>query len=105
MGMIAACVDLQLPELLGPELRPRQHALHGAPNDLFGPADEELAERLLLVPLGVAAVADVLLRLELLWGHGDPRGVEHDDVIAGVEVGRPRGAMLARENASDARRE
>src|SRR5690242_18239426 len=44
MGMVGAGVDLQLAELLHAKAGSRQHALHGAADDLLGPSVEQLAE-------------------------------------------------------------
>ena len=105
MRVVGAGVDLQLAKLLGAELRPRQHPLHGAADDLFGSPLEEVTEGLLLVALGMAAVADVELRLALVAGDGDPRRVEDDDVVARVEVRRVGRLVLALEDAGDPRRQ
>ena len=71
MRMIGPGIDLQLAQLLGPEPVVRQHPLDGPPDDLFRPPREQMAERLLLEALGVAAVAAVELALELVAGDGD----------------------------------
>ena len=73
MRMVGAGVDLELSQLLGAEAVPRQHALHGAPDDLFGPALQQVTERLLLEALRVAAVADVELAGRACRG-SRPRG-------------------------------
>src|SRR5687767_4823096 len=86
MGMVGAGVDLQLAELLNAELRAGQHALDRTTDDLLGAPLEEMTERLLLVALGMAAVADVQLRLALVAGHRDAGRIEDDDVVARVEV-------------------
>src|SRR3954451_4896328 len=105
MRVIGSGVDLELAELLHAELGSRQHPLDGAADDLLGASLEEMAERLLAVALGEAAVPDVELALALVAGDGDPRGVEDDDVIARVEVRRPGRLVLAFEDARDPRRE
>src|SRR5258705_12818514 len=104
MGMVCAGVDLQLAQLLDAQLGPGQHPLDRAANDLFGSPLEEVTEGLLLVALGMAAVADVELRLALVAGHFDLCGIEDDDVGAGIEVRRIRRLGLALENARDPRR-
>src|SRR6478752_2095366 len=65
MRMIGPGIDLQLAQLLGPEAIVRKHPLDGPPDDLFGPACEQVTERLLLEALGVAAVTAVQLALDL----------------------------------------
>ena len=69
MGMVGAGVDLELPELLRPEARVREHALDRASDGFLGTPLEEVAEALLLETLGKPAVADVGLRVLLR----DPR--------------------------------
>src|SRR6476646_9694830 len=103
MRMICPGIDLQLAQLLGSEPVVRQHPLDGSPDDLFGPPREEVAEGLLLEALGIAAVAAVQLALELVAGHGDTSGVEHDDVVARVEAGLVGRLVLALEDARDTR--
>ena len=66
--MVLAGVDLELAELLGAEAVVRQHALHGAADDLLRAAREQVAEGLLLVALRVAAVAGVELGRQLVAG-------------------------------------
>src|SRR3990172_9551087 len=105
MGVIVAGVDLQLAELLGPEARPRQHAFDRPPDDLLRSALEELAERLLLEALRVAAVPDVELALDLVTTDGDLRSIQDDHVVARVEVLRVGGLVLPGEDAGDLCRE
>src|SRR4051812_20237886 len=105
MRVIGSGVDLELAELLHAELGPRQHPLDGAADDLLGTSLEEMAERLLAIALREPAVPDVELALALVAAHGDPRGVQDDDVIAGIEVRRPGRLVLALEDARDPRRE
>src|SRR5664279_2049462 len=83
MRMIRAGVDLQLAKLLGAEAVVRQqHTLDRPANDLLGTALEEVTEGLFLVALGMAAVADVELRLELVAADRDAPGIEDDHVVA-----------------------
>src|SRR4051812_38065271 len=105
MGMVGAGVDLQLAQLLDAETVPRKHAFDGPSDDLLGAPLEEMSEGLLLVALGMAAVPDVQLGFFLVAGHCDPRGVEDDDVVARIEVRRPRRLVLALEHAGNLRRE
>src|SRR4249919_429942 len=105
MRMIRPGIDLQLAQLLGPEAIVRKHPLDGPPDDLFGPACEQVAEGLLLEALGIAAVAAVQLALELVAGHRDACGVEHDDVVARVEAGLVGRLVLALEDVRDTRGE
>ena len=52
MRMIGPGVDLQLAQLLGPEPIVREHPLDRPPDDLLGPARQQVPECLLLKPLG-----------------------------------------------------
>jgi hypothetical protein len=61
--MVGAGVDLELAELLGAESVAGQHSLDRSADDLLGAALEEMPEGLLLVALGMTAVAVVDLRL------------------------------------------
>src|SRR5690349_4304411 len=104
MGMVGAGVHLKLAQLLGAEAIMWKHALDRAADDLFRSSLEEVTEGLLLVALGIAAVAGVDLALELVARHGDPLRVEHDHVVAAIEVGLVCRLVLALEHARDARR-
>src|ERR1035437_8475454 len=103
MRMIRAGGDLQLAELLGAEAVVRQHALDRPANDLLRTALEEVAEGLLLVALGMAAVADVELRLELVAADRNTGGIEDDHVVPGVEVRSVGRLVLADEDMGDPR--
>ena len=83
----------------------RKHPLHGPTDDLLRAGLEEVAEGLLLVALGMAAVAAVDLRVELVPGHRDLRGVQHDHVVARVDVRGVGGLVLALEDTGDPRRQ
>src|SRR4051795_4943028 len=105
MRMIRPGIDLQLAQLLGPETIVRKHPLDGATDDLLGSARQQVTERLLLEALGVAAVAAVQLGLELVAGHRDTAGVEHDHVITRIEIRLVGRLVLALEDTRDARGE
>src|SRR5262245_13694208 len=105
MGMVCAGVALQLAELLHAQRVPGQHALDRPPDDFLGAPLEQMAQRLLLVALRVAAVADVELRLALVAADRDARRVQDDHMVAGVEVGLPGRLVLALEDARDPRRQ
>src|SRR5450759_5763412 len=86
VGVIRAGVDLELSELLRAKAGVGHHALHRAADGLLGTALHQVTERLLLVPTRVAAVPRIDLGVELVAADGDLRGVEHDHVIAAVQV-------------------
>src|SRR5512140_1890893 len=105
MRMLRSGVDLELGELLRSKPVVRQHALHGPADDLFGPSLEQMAERLALEAVRVAAVADVELRFLLVRRDGDLAGVHDDDMVAGIQRRAERWLVLPFEHASDARRQ
>src|SRR5258708_21204429 len=105
MGMVGTGIDLELAQLLRTQARVREHGLDRSADGLLGPPLEQLAERLLLDPLGMSAVALVGLRLQLRRGYRDLAGIEHDHMIAGVEVRGPGRLVLAGEDEGDARGE
>src|SRR3972149_9530939 len=103
--MRGARVDLQLAKLLGAETVARQHPLDGPAVRFFGPRRGQLPERLLLEAVRVSAVAYVELRLQLVARHRDAGRVDHDHVVAGVDMGGEGRLVLALEDTGDARRE
>src|SRR5687767_5353543 len=96
--VFGARVDLQLAELLHAQSVARQHALDGAANDLFRSPREQVGEGLLAVAARIARVARVRLLLALLAPNVDLRGIEHDDVVAGIDVRGVSGLVLALEH-------
>ncbi len=96
MRVLGAGVDLQLADLGPAELVAGKHALHGLPQDLGGAALELLAQRSAAQAAGIARVAVVELLVELLAGDVDLLGVDDDDEVAGVDVGRVVGLFLPR---------
>src|SRR3989304_1721611 len=81
--------------------RPRRPAFARPPDDPLRSALEELAERLLLEALRVAAVPDVELALDLVTTDGDLRSIQDDHVVARVERLRVGGLVLPGEDAGD----
>src|SRR5436309_1462338 len=103
--MGGAGVDFQLGELLPCEAVLREHALDRLAEHLGRAAVELLAERALAQAAREARVAVVELLVELLAGDGDLLGVDDDDEVAGVDVRRVLGLVLAAERVGDLRRE
>src|SRR3972149_9921589 len=103
MGMRAACVDLELAELLGPELVVREHAPHRAPDDLLGPPAKQILETLLPEAAWIAAVAGIDPGPQPVPGDPDLPRVDDDDVVAHVHVRRVPGLVLALEESSHLR--
>jgi hypothetical protein len=98
-------VDLELVEHVPAEGVLRQHALDGLLDREGGLALEQVAVALALEPAGDARVVVVVLLVELVARQLDLRRVDDDDEVAGVDVGRVLGLVLAREHARDAARE
>jgi len=86
--MLVALVDLELGGHLASELGLGEHALDGLLDDGFGTAGEQLDEALFAQAAGEAGVAAIELLVALHAGEDDLFGVDHDDVIAHVDVGR-----------------
>src|SRR5579872_2803548 len=105
VGMRRPGVDLQLRQLLSPERALWEHAAHRAAHELLGPLAQEDGVARLRDGARVAGVAPGEGPLGLVGGEHDLGGVDHDDVVAGVEVaceGRP---VLAPQHAGDLGRE
>jgi hypothetical protein len=94
-------VDLELLEQVLAQRVLGQHAPHGALDDPLRPPGDLLGEGGLAQPPGVAAVPVVLLLLELAPGNADPGGVDDDDEVAAVQVGRKGRLVLAPQPAGD----
>jgi hypothetical protein len=97
--MLGALVDLELGCHLAAELGLGEHALDGFLEDLLGATGEQLDEALFTQAAGEAGVAAVQLLASLHAGEVDLLGIDDDDVVAHVDVGRVEGAGLAGENA------
>ncbi len=96
--VLVALVDLELGGHLAAELALGQHALDGLLDDGFGTAGEQLDEALFAQTAGEAGVAAIELLVTLHAGEDDLLGVDHDDVIAHVDVGGVEGVELAGED-------
>src|SRR5439155_15588316 len=105
MGMLASGVDLQMAQLRSAELVMAEHAANRSPDHFLRPPVEEMPERLRAKAAGITAVARIGLRFALVARDRDSRCVDDDDVIAGIEVGLPRGLVLALQDDGDARGE
>src|SRR5580658_7332827 len=93
--VLGAGVDLQLVQLLATEPGTGEHAPDGASHDLLGPLRQQIAVLLLGEATGVAAVVVHELLLGLVRGEHDLGRVDHDDVVAGVDVGGEDRLVLA----------
>src|SRR6186713_2624475 len=103
--MLGTRVYLQLAQLLRAQLVVGEHALDRAADDLLGPPGEQIADSFRAEPAGIAAVAVVAARVGLVARQVDLGGVEHDDVVAAVDVRGEGGFVLAFEHDGDARGE
>src|SRR5690606_27551730 len=92
-------VDLELAVHRAAERVLRQHALDRDLDHAFRVALQRLGEVLRLQVADVTGEPVVHLVLQLLAGHGDLLGIDHDEVIAGVDVGGEHGLVLAAEAA------
>src|SRR4030095_2707591 len=95
MRMLLVGVDLQLLDHGVSERAFRQHPTHRERQRASRKALLHLAEVRFVYPARVSAVAVVLLVLELRTGDLQFRGVDDDDVVAGVHVRRVLGLVLA----------
>src|SRR5581483_1414192 len=99
--MLRAGVDLELAELGVAERALGQHALHGLLDDALRMIGEHVAELGHPEAARILGVAVVDLALELVAGRTHLGCVDHDDVVAGVAVGRVVGLVLAAQAAGD----
>src|SRR5438105_13715505 len=102
MAMFRAGVDAEALEHVGAQGVPLQHAADRGRHrerrvELLGLFQAALAQT-----AGVAGVAGVGLGLQLASGDFHLRGVDHDHVVAGVEVGCVRGLVLAAQDRGHA---
>ena len=95
MRVLAACVDLELLDLLGGQLVLGQHALDRSGDHVLGLDGQHLAQGLFLEPTGMVGVLVVHLLVELLAGDLNLLGVDDHDEIAHVHVGGEFGLVLA----------
>jgi hypothetical protein len=96
--MLIALVNLELGGHLAAELGLGKHALDRLLDDGFGTAGKQLDEALFTQAAGKAGVAAIHLLVALHAGEDDLLGVDHDDVIAHVDVGRVERIELAGED-------
>ena len=100
MGMLAALVDLQFAEQLTAQCVVRKHPFDSFLNDALGKTLLEVLEGLHLHAARTTGVTAVELLLRLVSADADLVSVHHDDEIAGVEVGRIGGLVLATQYGS-----
>jgi len=96
--VLIALVDLELGGHLAAEFALGQHALDALLDDGFGTASEELDEAFFAETAGEAGVTAIELLIALHAGENNLFAVDHDNVIAHVDVGRVEGVQLAGED-------
>ena len=101
MRMLGASVDLKLGHLGTAEGGLGQHTANGALDDLLRVLLHSLAEALSLEAAVVAAVAIIGLRVGLVTGKLDLIGVDDDNEVAAVAVGRELGLVLTAQDHCD----
>jgi len=98
--MLAAGVDLQFVEHHPAEAGLGQHPPHGLLDDEFGLAVTPMLGRLGLETL-IAGIPAIQLLLPLLAGELHLVGVDHDHVVAGIDVRGVGGTVLAHQHHGD----
>src|SRR5262245_22627561 len=101
VGMRRAPVDPQLPQHAATERSLREHAAHRELDDTLRIPSKQVLERFAANTTGVARVAPVDLVSRLLRRDRELRRVDHDDVVAGVEVRREDRLVLAAQQGRD----
>jgi hypothetical protein len=103
--VIGTGVDLQLAEHLAAQGVLGEHAAHRAPDELGGLLGQQLRVGGGAQAAGVAAVAVGELVGGLVRGEDHLVGVDHDHVVARVDVGGEVGAVLAAQDGGHSRGE
>ena len=101
MGMLGACIDEKLLDHLAAQPVLRQHALHGALDDGFWTALQQVLGDFLAQTTGVAGEVLVDLLLEFVAGELDLVGIDENDVISAINVGRVVSFVLTAQNGGD----
>src|SRR5665811_2058072 len=100
--MLGARVDLELANLGAAQTVAREHSLDRLAQYLGRPSLELLAQRALAQAARVAGVAVVDLLVELVAGDRDLASVDDYDEVAGIDVRRELGLVLAAQRVGDA---
>ena len=104
--MVRALVDAQIAELLAAERPVRQHALHRLlDHALREAAFENVLRGAFLDAADVAGVMVIDLLLALAPGEHHLLGIDDDDVVAVIDMGREGGLVLAAQPHRDDRGE
>ena len=105
MGMIGACIDMQLPDHLTAKLGLRQHAFHSLLNQpLRVLAGQDLVPGPFLDAARVAGVPVELLVCPLIAGDCDFVRIHDDDMVAAIHMRRVKRFVFAAQANGYARR-
>src|SRR6478609_2640781 len=88
----------ELRQHLGGQAVLREHALHGLLDDEFRLLGADIGELAVLFAADIAGERHVLSVLFLLTGEDDLAGVDDNDEITGIDVGRVSGLVTAAED-------
>ena len=104
--MVGSLVDAQIAELLAAERAARQHAFHGLLDDALGitPIEDEFC-RAFLDAADETAVMVIDLLVALAAGEHHLLRIDHDDIVAVIDMRRERGLVLAAQPERDDRGE
>ena len=99
--MLGASVHEQVTELLGTQLVALQHAAYCVLNNPGRVLGFLVAQVDALLSAGVARVGDVDFVSQLLAGYPQVVGIDDDDVVATIRVGREGGLVLATQHVGN----
>lgn len=101
--MIRPRIDMKLLKDPSPKPVVRNHPFHGMLDQKGGFLRSNLPNRVGMVAADEAGIPHVGLRRILLPGEDSPLGIDHDDMVAGIDVGRIVGLVLSAKQYSRAR--
>src|SRR5689334_20492624 len=87
VGMLRAGIYFKLHADLLAQRCLGQHTLHGVFDNTIGTGIDEFAELLETCATRIKSIAVIFFLLHTLTGHFDLAGIDHDDKIAGIDVG------------------
>lgn len=101
MGMLSSFIHKELLDHLTAQAVLGQHPFDAEFDDADRAGINHLFGSTGLLAAGIARVGLVFLLRQLVAGEADFSGIEHDDIIATVNVRRVRGLMLAAKHVGD----
>ena len=102
MRMLPACINKQFLEHLPPQAILREHALYGIFNDGFRLLSQQVARSRLALSARITRVAHIFFLVHLQARKTNLIGIDHNDVIATVNMGCIRRLVLATQNMCNA---